>query len=56
MLIPRENDMVRFAIQISESDVSVNPETGRINRTKIGAERIMEVSSMAVYRESELET
>ncbi|KAF8747524.1 MATE efflux family protein, partial [Rhizoctonia solani] len=43
VLIPRENDMVRFTIQVSESDVSVNSETGRIDRTKIGVERILQL-------------
>ncbi|CCO32415.1 Phenol 2-monooxygenase [Rhizoctonia solani AG-1 IB] len=43
MLIPRENDMVRFTIQISESDVSVDSQTGRVDRTKVGVDRIMEL-------------
>ncbi|CAE6445491.1 unnamed protein product [Rhizoctonia solani] len=43
VLVPRENDMVRFTIQVSESDVCVDPETGRIDRTKIGPERIVEL-------------
>ncbi|CCO37764.1 hypothetical protein BN14_11924 [Rhizoctonia solani AG-1 IB] len=43
VLIPRENDMVRFTIQVSESDVSVDSQTGRVDRTKVGVGRIMEL-------------
>lgn len=43
VLIPRENDMVRFTVQITDSDVSVDPATGRIDRTKIRPEKIKEL-------------
>ncbi|KAH7338233.1 FAD binding domain-containing protein [Rhizoctonia solani] len=43
VLIPRENDMVRFTVQITDSDVSVDPTTGRIDRTKIGVEKTLEL-------------
>ncbi|CAE6504886.1 unnamed protein product [Rhizoctonia solani] len=43
VLIPRENDMVRFTVQITDSDVSVDAATGRIDRTKIGVDKIIEL-------------
>ncbi|CAE6464650.1 hypothetical protein ACGC1H_006039 [Rhizoctonia solani] len=43
VLIPRENDMVRFTVQVADSDVSIDPATGRVDRTKIGAARIIEL-------------
>ncbi|KAF8752775.1 Phenol hydroxylase, C-terminal dimerization domain [Rhizoctonia solani] len=49
---PREADTVRFTIQLSESDVSVDPETGRVDRTKVGADRMIEIvkDMMKPYR------
>ncbi|CAE6477828.1 unnamed protein product [Rhizoctonia solani] len=43
VLIPRENDMVRLTVQITDSDVSVDAATGRIDRTKIGVDKIIEL-------------
>ncbi|CAE7137395.1 unnamed protein product, partial [Rhizoctonia solani] len=43
VLIPRENNMVRFTVQVTESDVNIDPATGRVDRTKIGVERIIEL-------------
>ncbi|KAJ1305223.1 hypothetical protein OPQ81_000252 [Rhizoctonia solani] len=43
VLIPRENDMVRFTVQLNDSDVCVDPTTGRVDRTKIGAEKIVQL-------------
>ncbi|CAE6507186.1 unnamed protein product [Rhizoctonia solani] len=42
-LVPREDDMVRFTVQVSDSDVCIDPTTGRVDRTKIGAERIVQL-------------
>ncbi|CAE6361809.1 unnamed protein product [Rhizoctonia solani] len=52
VLVPREADTVRFTIQLSESDVSVDPETGRVDRTKVGADRMIEIvkDMMKPYR------
>jgi hypothetical protein len=35
--------MVRFNVQVHDSDVSIDPTTGRIDRTKIQPERIKQV-------------
>lgn len=43
VLVPRENDMVRFTVQVADSDVCVDPATGRVDRTKIQAERIKQL-------------
>ncbi|KAF8594284.1 hypothetical protein BDV93DRAFT_481954 [Ceratobasidium sp. AG-I] len=42
-LIPRENDMVRFTVRVEESDVSLDPVTGRVDRTKIDANRVKQL-------------
>ncbi|CAE6447934.1 unnamed protein product [Rhizoctonia solani] len=43
MLVPREGDMVRFTIQVPQSDVSIDPVTGRVDRTKITEDRMVEL-------------
>ncbi|CAE6409979.1 unnamed protein product [Rhizoctonia solani] len=43
VLIPRENNMVRFTVQVTDSDVNIDPATGRVDRTKISVERIIEL-------------
>ncbi|CAE6394567.1 unnamed protein product [Rhizoctonia solani] len=43
VLVPRENDMVRFTVQVTDSDVNIDPTSGRVDRTKIGAERIVQL-------------
>ncbi|KAG8684788.1 hypothetical protein FRC11_011597, partial [Ceratobasidium sp. 423] len=43
VLIPRENDMVRFTVQVNDSDVCIDPTAGRVDRTKISAERIIQL-------------
>ncbi|EUC60295.1 phenol 2-monooxygenase [Rhizoctonia solani AG-3 Rhs1AP] len=43
VLVPRENDMVRFTLQVADSDVSIDPATGRVDRTRIRPERIVEL-------------
>ncbi|KAJ1303080.1 hypothetical protein OPQ81_011281 [Rhizoctonia solani] len=43
VLVPRENDMVRLTVQVSDSDVGIDPITGRVDRTKVRAERIMQL-------------
>lgn len=42
-LVPRENDMVRFTVQIEESDVSMNHSNGRVDRTKVHQEKVKQV-------------
>ncbi|KAF8600135.1 hypothetical protein BDV93DRAFT_448146 [Ceratobasidium sp. AG-I] len=43
VLVPREDDLVRFNVQIINTDVGVDPTTGRIDRTKIQADKIKEL-------------
>lgn len=43
MIIPREGDMIRLYIQLSEKD-ALDPSTGRVDRSKMGPEKIIEVS------------
>ncbi|KAI6041232.1 FAD binding domain-containing protein [Pisolithus marmoratus] len=43
MVIPREGDKVRLYVQLSEKDV-VNPGTGRVDKTRMSWERILEVA------------
>jgi len=42
MIIPREGDKVRLYVQLLDQDVG--PSTGRVDNTRMGAERIIEVS------------
>ncbi|KAL4251565.1 PheA/TfdB FAD monooxygenase family protein [Abortiporus biennis] len=44
MIIPREGDKVRLYVQLSEKEVHVDPETGRVDRKKFGPEQVMEVA------------
>ena len=54
MIIPREGDTVRFYIQLSEKDVTVDRATGRVDKekTKIGPEELLEVGrkSLSPYK------
>ncbi|KAF8598854.1 hypothetical protein BDV93DRAFT_609581 [Ceratobasidium sp. AG-I] len=42
-LVPREDDMVRFAVRVEESDVRLDPATGRVDRTKVNVNRIKQL-------------
>ncbi|KAG8742962.1 hypothetical protein FRC10_000584 [Ceratobasidium sp. 414] len=42
IIVPRENDMVRFTVQLHEAEVCKDPVTGRIDRTKIPASKLMQ--------------
>jgi hypothetical protein len=44
MIIPREGDLIRLYIQLSNTD-AVNPETGRINPGDYNPQRLMEVAN-----------
>ncbi|KAI0073054.1 hypothetical protein K474DRAFT_1604014 [Panus rudis PR-1116 ss-1] len=52
MVIPRENDIVRLYIQLSDKDVVINKETGRVDKTNIGPEQLLQVArnSMKPYK------
>lgn len=42
MVIPRENNLIRLYVQLSNIDIE-DPTTGRIDRGGINAERLLEV-------------
>ena len=44
MIIPREGNKVRLYIQLSDKDAGVNAETGRVDKSKIGPEQLMNVA------------
>ena len=48
MIIPREGDKVRLYLQLMDADV-VNPETGRVDRNKMGPEKLMKVASKTFH-------
>lgn len=52
MIIPREGDKVRLYIQLSDKEAGVNSETGRVDKSKISPEQLMEVAreSFKPYR------
>lgn len=44
MIIPREGDKIRIYIQLSNQDI-IDSSTGRVDRSKIGPEELLEVST-----------
>ncbi|KAG9083839.1 hypothetical protein FS749_005701, partial [Ceratobasidium sp. UAMH 11750] len=42
VLVPRENDMVRFTVQLHDTEVCKDPATGRIDRAQIPASELMQ--------------
>lgn len=42
MIIPREKDLVRVYVQLSDTDL-LDPITGRVNHSKVNPEQILEV-------------
>ena len=48
MIIPREGDLVRLYIQLTDTDV-LNPETGRVDRSKMGPEKLLAVAQKSFY-------
>ncbi|KIN98008.1 hypothetical protein M404DRAFT_865513 [Pisolithus tinctorius Marx 270] len=46
--VPRENDKVRLYVQLSEKDI-VDPETGRVSKTKSSPEKILEVARKTLH-------
>ena len=50
MIIPREGDVVRLYLQLSDEDAKeVINNKGRIDRTKWGPERLLEVISFQTF-------
>lgn len=48
MIIPREGDGVRFYIQLSEKDGGVDLATGRVDKSRIGPRKILEVARKTI--------
>ncbi|KAH8091642.1 FAD binding domain-containing protein [Cristinia sonorae] len=44
MIIPREGDKVRLYIQLSEKDVEKDIQTGRVDKSKVGPQQLLEVA------------
>lgn len=44
MIIPRENDMIRLYMQLSDADL--DSVTGQANRNKMDPEKLLEVSDL----------
>jgi hypothetical protein len=45
MTIPREGDIVRFYIQLSDRDV-VDPVSGRVDKSRMSPEKLLEVRKL----------
>jgi len=43
MIVPREDDKIRLYVQLADQDV-LDPRTGRVDKTRMSAEGIIEVS------------
>lgn len=43
LLVPREADRIRIYMQLADKDV-LNPDTGRVDKTKMGPKQLLEVS------------
>jgi len=48
MIIPREGDMVRLYIQLSDVD-ALDPSTGRVDRNKMGPEKLIDVARKSFH-------
>ncbi|KAI0738661.1 FAD binding domain-containing protein [Daedaleopsis nitida] len=48
MIIPREGDLVRIYIQLSDKDV-LDPVTRRVDKTKIGPEKLLQVAKKSFH-------
>jgi hypothetical protein len=44
VIVPRENDMVRFTVHLADSEVPRDPATGRIDRSKVLVDKIIQVN------------
>ena len=47
MIIPREGDLVRLYIQLADRDVL--DSNGRVDKSKVGPEKILEVANKSLY-------
>ena len=48
MILPRDGDKVRLYLRLMDADI-VNPETGRVDRNKMGPEKLMKVASKTFH-------
>lgn len=48
MIIPREGDLVRIYIQLSDKDV-LDPVTKRVDKSKIGPEKLLQVAKKSFH-------
>ena len=48
MIIPREGDLIRLYIQLSDRDV-VDSSTGRVDKSKMGPEKLLEVAKKSFH-------
>ena len=48
MIIPREGDLVRLYIQLTDTEV-LNPETGRVDKDKVDAEKLLQVAQRTFH-------
>jgi hypothetical protein len=48
MIVPREGDKVRLYLQLTDSEV-LNTETGRVDKNKMGPEKLMQVAKKSFY-------
>lgn len=44
LLVPREADRIRIYMQLADKDV-LDPDTGRVDKTKMGPQQLLEVCS-----------
>ncbi|KAF8555667.1 hypothetical protein OG21DRAFT_1410564 [Imleria badia] len=47
LLVPREDERIRIYMQLADKDV-LNPATGRVDKTKMGAKQLLEVAQMSL--------
>lgn len=48
MIIPRENDLVRLYIQLSDKEV-LDANTGRVDKSKMNPEKLLEVARKSFW-------
>ncbi|KAH7915247.1 FAD binding domain-containing protein [Hygrophoropsis aurantiaca] len=48
LLVPREADRIRIYMQLADKDV-LNPNTGRVDKDKMGAAQLLDVAQKSIY-------
>ncbi|KAF8600073.1 hypothetical protein BDV93DRAFT_497033, partial [Ceratobasidium sp. AG-I] len=49
VLVPREEDMVRFTVKIEDGDANIDPVTGRVDRTRVQLQKIQQLVQEAFH-------